>query len=870
MGKNDNRDDFSNKIKEVLAKRVNYICSNPECSRGTLGPSSESEKFINTGVASHICAAAPGGKRYNINMTPEQRSSIENGIWLCQTCSKIIDSDERKYTVDVLRDWKCKAESRAGIGLIKQTNEVTDVRKEKITVEEKEEIIEILKINENSQCSSIQYKEYLKRFEGLNDYIYCNDFTNFFKKDFTFDDIFLRFGKELLEWLMGRKKFPLADLEEFYNELKKIYNFNNTDILAKRWDALHKYFEGNIEEAHKIYLSLLNTQNDDIENWLMDDILVDGRNITIQLERIEQKYSINNIFQMEIEKNGRKIVYPNIDRVRSNLYENVLKNIFNYQNKSKYTQIYGVGLEYILNSIQELAYISILFGSITHFRLVRSLLAEVLSIYANCYGDTIFYKNSLKQMILSGKFKEFKKMYNRIKLKENFVNSKNFIDEILSLEKSILSLDINNYYILVFDVYGRYLEDKIYLKIEKNILKIINIGETCDFNEVARAWKSISNNTERFAEKENLLKIILKYINKNYSGFFRNFGNILNRINFLELKGNEKKFFVNIVNKAKNIEDIECLKAMIELKEYTKTNEFNDILLKENSFENFLYNLKKKNKIKNLEYVVAQIKSETESIERNHGINFNNTSNYLIGWENFTKKKYNDSIRRIVADEILPLSKVILKSKKQYINVKINIIKSLTYIALVEEDNDILKEIKNIIKDIEVKSAKLDFYESKSEIDLNINIQMVKYALKEKKLRSVLNDFLVQGIYYPNVLYEIIYCISIMLRKNKKISNCNLNTIYSIYCLAIQSEDVEIVDEAIQLSYIFIGTEYFQHIIERLNDFLKNNNFEEEFAITNFIYCLNKRNKEKFKDIIEKLKKSNNYNIRYTVNKYFK
>ena len=93
---------------------------------------------------------------------------------------------------------------------------------------------------------------------------------------------------------------------------------------------------------------------------------------------------------MEIKKNHRKIVYPNIDRVRSNLYENVLKNIFNYQNKSKYTQIYGVGLEYILNSIQELAYISILFGSITHFRLVRNLLAEVLSIYANCYEDTFF------------------------------------------------------------------------------------------------------------------------------------------------------------------------------------------------------------------------------------------------------------------------------------------------------------------------------------------------------------------------------------------------------------------------------------------------------------------------------------------------
>lgn len=870
MGKNNNRDDFSNKIKEVLAKRVNYLCSNPECSRGTLGPSSASEKFINTGVASHICAAAPGGKRYDINMTPEQRSSIENGIWLCQTCSKIIDSDEKKYTVEVLKDWKSKAESRAEIGLIKQINEITDVKKERIVEEKEKDVIEVLNIHKDSQWSSIQYEEYLRKFEGLNDYIYCKDFTNFFKKDFIFDDIISNFGKELLEWLMGRKKFPLANLNGFYEELKKIYNINDDDVLARRWEALYKYFEGNIKEAHKIYLELLNMKSDNIENWLRDDILVDGRNITIQLERIERKYSINNVFQMEIKKNHRKIVYPNIDRVRSNLYENVLKNIFNYQNKSKYTQIYGVGLEYILNSIQELAYISILFGSITHFRLVRNLLAEVLSIYANCYEDTIFYKNCLKQMILSGKFKEFKKMYNRIKLTENFINSNEFINEILSLEKAILPMDINNYYIFIFDVYGRYLDDKAYLKFEKHVLKIINIGKTCDFDEVHRAWESIPNNTERFVKKENLFNIILKYLNKNYSGFFRNFSSILNKIKFLELDEKEKKFFINIVNKVKDINDIEVFQAMIELKKYTKTNNFNNILLKENSFENFWYNIEKKNNTKTLKYIVTQIKSETEQREKNPAIHFFNARNYLIGWENFTKRKYNEEIRAIVLNDILPLSRMILMSKNQYVNEKINMLKCLTYITLVEKDNNILEEIKNIIKNVEIESASKDFYDSKSKVDLNINIEMVRYALKEKTLNNILNYFMVQGICNQNALYEIIDCISIIFRNKKKISNNDLNIIYSIYCLSIQLEDIELVNETIKLSHVFIGTEHFDDTIQILNDFLNDNNFEKDYAIVNLIYCLNKRNKEKFKDIIAKLSKSNNYNIRYIVNKYLK
>ena len=870
MGKNNNRDDFSKKVKEVLAKRVNYLCSNPECSRGTIGPSSVNEEFINTGVASHICAAAPGGKRYDINMTPEQRSSIENGIWLCQTCSKIIDSDEKKYTVEILKDWKSKAESRAEIGLIKQINETTNVKKEIIVEESKKDIIEVLNINKNSQWNSVQYGKYLKRFEDLNDYIYCNDFSNFFKKDFIFDDTILNFGKELLEWLMGRKKFPLENLEEFYKELKKIYNINNNDILSRRWKALHKYFEGDINEAHKIYLELLNMKSDNIENWLRDDILVDGRNITIQLERMERKYSINNVFQMEIEKNSRKIVYPNIDRVRSNLYENVLKNIFNYQNKSKYTQIYGVGLEYILNSIQELAYISILFGSITHFKLVRNLLAEVLSIYANCYEDTIFYRNSLKQMILSGKFKDFKKMYNRIKLKEKFVNSNEFINIILSLEESILPTDINDYYIFVFDVYGRYLDDKTYLKFEKYILKIINIGKTCDFDEVHRAWESISNNTERFIKKENLFNIILKYLNKNYSGFFRNFSSILNKIKILELNDNEKQLFINIVNKTKDINDIENFQAMIEVKKYTKTTNFNNILLKESSFGNFCYNIEKKNNIKTLKYIVDQIKSEAEQREKNPGIHFLNVRNYKIGWDNFTKRRYNKDMRAIVLNDILPLARMILMSQNQYVGEKINMIKCLSYIVLVEEDNNILEKIKDIIKNIEIKSAKKDFYESKSKEDLNINIEMVRYTLKEKSLNNILNYFMIQGICNKNTLYEIINCISLIFRNKKNIGNNNLNIIYSIYCLAIQSEDAELVDEAIKLSHLFIDTEYFEDVNQILNKFLDDNNFEKEYAIVNLIYCLNKLSRKKFKNIIEKLRKSNNYNIRYVVNKYLK
>ena len=107
------RDDFNVPIKEALAKRVAYRCSNPSCGVATSGPHAECERFVNVGVASHIAAAAPGGPRYDSSMSVEDRRSIENAIWLCQTCAKLIDSDTVRYSIAVLKNWKVSAESAA-------------------------------------------------------------------------------------------------------------------------------------------------------------------------------------------------------------------------------------------------------------------------------------------------------------------------------------------------------------------------------------------------------------------------------------------------------------------------------------------------------------------------------------------------------------------------------------------------------------------------------------------------------------------------------------------------------------------------------------------------------------------------------------
>lgn len=98
------RDDFTERTKQALALRASYRCSFTGCGRSTAGPSQEAADAVaRTGVAAHICAAAPGGRRYDPAMNPEERTAIDNGIWLCATHSVLIDRDEATYTVESLR-----------------------------------------------------------------------------------------------------------------------------------------------------------------------------------------------------------------------------------------------------------------------------------------------------------------------------------------------------------------------------------------------------------------------------------------------------------------------------------------------------------------------------------------------------------------------------------------------------------------------------------------------------------------------------------------------------------------------------------------------------------------------------------------------
>lgn len=110
------RDAFTQATAQRLAKRVGFRCSNPDCRKPTSGPGADGGT-VSLGVAAHITAASQRGPRFNEHLTNEGRRAAENGIWVCQQCSRLIDADDSAYDVADLTEWKAFAEAAAAVEL---------------------------------------------------------------------------------------------------------------------------------------------------------------------------------------------------------------------------------------------------------------------------------------------------------------------------------------------------------------------------------------------------------------------------------------------------------------------------------------------------------------------------------------------------------------------------------------------------------------------------------------------------------------------------------------------------------------------------------------------------------------------------------
>lgn len=98
-------------VKRLFALSANR-CAFPKCSC----PIVESTGTV-TGIICHIRARSKGGPRYDPTQTDEERHGFENLVLMCGRHSKLVDSEPKTYTTDLLREMKSIHERNGNLEL---------------------------------------------------------------------------------------------------------------------------------------------------------------------------------------------------------------------------------------------------------------------------------------------------------------------------------------------------------------------------------------------------------------------------------------------------------------------------------------------------------------------------------------------------------------------------------------------------------------------------------------------------------------------------------------------------------------------------------------------------------------------------------
>lgn len=727
-------------------------------------------------------------------------------------------------------------------------------------------------VTTKNEYSEFYYK-YVNKFKELEGYLFSNLFWNYQKEKYNFKSVSLQFGKAIIDWVIGKKDFPIQLLEQFQNELKSEFDINEDEVIKKRWVAMLEYFRGNIESSITIYQELLIKikSGEQIESYFKDDILIDGRNINAQYDNENNRYKFNDEFQEEINKNRHILANPIYDRIKTNIYEAAHKNSFGYKHKSKHTIIYSNRLESICNDIQKLIYVTIFYGSITHLKLSRELLSDILYLYADALEDEDLYLSSLRMLLLSNNTKKFEQLFNSLKCKTPKIYSNEFINSLLNQRITVMKFYIDNYNCFLYKLFGKYLSDDEYLKLESRILSAIEINDKININNIYDVLKALKYNISRIDNREKLFQIFLAYFENGYSRFYMEISEIMNLVEIELLDKNEKELFEKILDKlvAKRKKySLNIIDAMVSYKKITKSNKYDEII-HENAHNIIVDNIiEDKDNYDTVEKIIDIMEDRENEREKNPGVFTGYVNEYTIGRDSFSKENYTRDLEELILTRYIPLVTRILTSKNQTIYEKIRHIKMLSNLLIENNTEEYRNIILGIVDKINFESIYNDEFRNCTIEDLSINKKMLEFLLNKISQEKMINTFCEAIFNNEDNILEVLKCFD-CINEKIELKDTNLeNQLYFTFLYAYNKEyDIDVKCSSYSILKILLKTKYKINMIELMNNNANVCTFEEAREIIKVLLYENIEN-QYIKNIKEKLLQNNNYNIRGITNKY--
>lgn len=395
---------------------------------------------------------------------------------------------------------------------------------------------------------SLPKKEYLSYFSDSIKYavellgirnIYLNDNDKNEKKSKL-----LEFGNKAAKLFLGGEfEINENDISKLLKYTKGMYK--NNSFLRYRWLAIKERYYGNCKTALMYEEKALKTARDKkLDRWLIDDILIDCRNLELDVH-LKDKEDLKFKYQTELNNNNYIVHLPAADRFLSMSIEKVIDQEFKLDTSSYSTIHFNTNISEAVTEIINYFYIAVLYGSNTHINKSRTVLAKLLYKYSKLYDgnvDDLVYR-SLDLFILSSDYRkyvdflnsEWDKVYRKVS--ENPLEYWNTV-----LKSDPVYLTTNK--IIIAKYIGPYLNDRDFKLCLNSILLDENAFNNANIQYLS---KTLIANSSRLNQNK-IVEICINVLNNKQYILARDIAKLLLHVNYEDVSKKRKNELCKAIN----------------------------------------------------------------------------------------------------------------------------------------------------------------------------------------------------------------------------------------------------------------------------------------------------------------------------------
>ena len=690
------------------------------------------------------------------------------------------------------------------------------------------------------------------------------------------------YSANFLNIVLNRKTVSEYNTNLLLSSLKEMQSENFHKVVIERWNSIQFYYLNNLEKAIETEKKALELARDlQLPNWIVQDILIDLKNLYNFEAQSKNQSFIDNDAQRELDMEKAALFHPLIDRYENYLHADIIKQSAKLSMKSPYSVTIGNNLSNYGDYIANIHIVAMFNGSLTQLLRITDRLQNTAFHLCNQFSDWEFRVLLLKMTLMKANKNEIKATIDLFNDVYGKMNAKDAKDIYCFVKGNPIDYQQNITKILAFQHLGYYFEDSFYEEVWQDISSIIYIWLNSDNRFILLGdyiFDAVSENRFRLDVNKLVSDILIKVFDNSIKRYYDKALEVLIQLDFSKVQDdNIKKIIAIYLDLVKddfvrgNLRKLGSALISVRKQNQNLCLELDEVVMTwmPEFYENhYLLEIQTNSQIECESYIDKFI----DKIN-----NRNNTQGKNGQYTGYGDNPYQTIENIIIADDVILGNKLITKilqscvstlyAEKQTMSSKVYAIKLITFLRLNTEkifDFDdlidcLIKKEEEIFNGVEEV-----LLERTSRTTLHFNFSIMKLVFNRIKVEEIL-DLL--SLYTDLEIFEKLEALKTIISifkndKNKGIDERVLLLFLQFTLATANDRNHDVRYYSAEALLYFLSEENKHLILRTLSGMMDYDSAYIKNKIMDFSEKIKSLDEESYKFIKEKARVDNHYLIR--------